>query len=493
MKKTIRGIFFAVALVAGIAFFNADAEAKSLNLKEIVEKTLGNSVRPTITGKKIQVSDKKLAKLKKGAKRVKGKKALIKEFRKNVLKRKKKFSITTKDYFSSNVNSDTFYYGIFNIDDKKTSDDSDFAFGGITYLAYEWYMSPNGDEVLKFKNSYTETSAQVKKVNKKAKSVLKKLNVSGMSDVAKVKTIHDYVIDLVTYDDSMKDHSAYGGLVASKHSTVCQGYALIMYKLLTDAGVPCHYVTGDAGGPHAWNMVKINKKWYYLDATWDDPSDSLVYDYFLVGSKTFKKDHKTDEFYTKKFKFSSEDLDWEKLLEDSDNKNDKDVPIEQTDEEKENGEKALERQDFIHQLNDTIDQLLNESEAPEDYEIALYDVCKKIFGFVIEGLSDEAFAMLVSDDMMLDTFTGDTLELIDYYIVNPITDYLDSDEFAEDTVNLLIKDFGEDLYEHLEDDEIGNLLDGYVYDAVTNMLYAQTEEYSSTIVSTMVDELNGMV
>ena len=161
--------------------------------------------------------------------------------------------------------------------------------GGILSLGWSGYSNSKGEVVAKCKLVYTENADQVKSVNKTAKSVLKKLKVKNMSDVAKVKTIHDYVVKLVTYDNSLKDHSAYGGLSASKHSTVCQGYALIMYKLLTDAGVPCHYVTGNAGGPHAWNIVKIKGKWYYLDATWDDPSDTTVYDYFLVGSKTLKK------------------------------------------------------------------------------------------------------------------------------------------------------------------------------------------------------------
>ena len=38
------------------------------------------------------------------------------------------------------------------------------------------------------------------------------------------------------------------------------------------AGLECRFVSGTAdGGGHAWNQVKVNRKWYYIDCTWDDP------------------------------------------------------------------------------------------------------------------------------------------------------------------------------------------------------------------------------
>ena len=37
--------------------------------------------------------------------------------------------------------------------------------------------------------------------------------------------------------------------------------------------IPCKVVSGvSKGQPHAWNQIKINGKWYFVDATWDDGS-----------------------------------------------------------------------------------------------------------------------------------------------------------------------------------------------------------------------------
>lgn len=59
------------------------------------------------------------------------------------------------------------------------------------------------------------------------------------------------------------------------------------------------YVVGDAGGPHAWNMVKVDGNWWYhLDTAWNDPipdqGSKVRYDYILLSDETLSKDHEWD-------------------------------------------------------------------------------------------------------------------------------------------------------------------------------------------------------
>ena len=71
-----------------------------------------------------------------------------------------------------------------------------------------------------------------------------------------MKAIHDYVVKHVSYDTSYKAYTAYEALV--NRSAVCQGYALLTYQLLKEAGIENHFVTGTGDGqPHAWNIVKL--------------------------------------------------------------------------------------------------------------------------------------------------------------------------------------------------------------------------------------------
>lgn len=61
-----------------------------------------------------------------------------------------------------------------------------------------------------------------------------------------------------------------------KRKAVCQGYALLFKAICQKAGLQVEYISGydknkiakkNSFG-HAWNVVKINGKWYLLDPTW---------------------------------------------------------------------------------------------------------------------------------------------------------------------------------------------------------------------------------
>ncbi len=104
-------------------------------------------------------------------------------------------------------------------------------------------------------------------------------------------------------------HSCYGILL--KGYGVCESYALAMTRLLDAAGIRNLYVTGDGGGPHAWNQVQMpNGSWYLLDSTWNDNGSSSSKAWTLIGSGTDAGQHKGygkayDGYGLKSFKFYS--------------------------------------------------------------------------------------------------------------------------------------------------------------------------------------------
>lgn len=109
-------------------------------------------------------------------------------------------------------------------------------------------------------------------------------------DYAKIRAIYDYVITHVTYspigESDPKNFTAYKAAIQGE--AVCQGYALLIYRLMLETGIPCRIITADALDGltgHAWNIVKLDDKWYNIDATWD--SKGYDHRYFLCGTQDF--------------------------------------------------------------------------------------------------------------------------------------------------------------------------------------------------------------
>lgn len=121
----------------------------------------------------------------------------------------------------------------------------------------------------------------------------------------RIRFAYDFIVAHVRYDDQRRKHSAYDALIERK--AVCQGCALLLYRMLAMFGVPCRIITGRGlRESHAWNIISIGGKWYNADVTWDLVKGVIerklsLYDYFLVGESHFQKHRRDAEFMTSDF------------------------------------------------------------------------------------------------------------------------------------------------------------------------------------------------
>lgn len=87
--------------------------------------------------------------------------------------------------------------------------------------------------------------------------------------------LHDWLLDQLEYDNSLKWSSAESAL--TRGLGTCQAYESAYAKLLSAAGIE-NAETRDAYDGHTWNAVKLDDEWYQVDCTWDDTSDNFYCD-----------------------------------------------------------------------------------------------------------------------------------------------------------------------------------------------------------------------
>ncbi|MGI6031536.1 MAG: stalk domain-containing protein [Eubacteriales bacterium] len=152
---------------------------------------------------------------------------------------------------------------------------------------------------------YNETPAQTAEVDAFVEQLLSELQLDGLSQRQRVERLNDAVEAHVSYLDtgSDRDYTAYGAV--HDGTAVCQGYSLLMDRLMKEAGIPCRIVTGQARDPytgsqgaHMWNIVEIDGEWLHVDTTWNDAYGQSN-PYLLVSDSQIARDHMFDtEIYS---------------------------------------------------------------------------------------------------------------------------------------------------------------------------------------------------
>ena len=80
--------------------------------------------------------------------------------------------------------------------------------------------------------------------------------------------LYNWLLNHQVYDETL---SYYSSDAILRDTGVCDSYSRLYFLLCKAAGLDAYVVYGETTvGYHAWDAVRINGEWYYVDPTWDD-------------------------------------------------------------------------------------------------------------------------------------------------------------------------------------------------------------------------------
>lgn len=158
-----------------------------------------------------------------------------------------------------------------------------------------------------FSGTYTMNSEETARLDRQLETVLEDWLLEipeNADDYEKVKMLYESVI-LHTEYELGADNSQNICSVFLNGRSVCQGYAKALQLLCQRLEIPAMLVTGTVNGQgHAWDLIKMDGEWYYVDPTWGDASyrqgeeetpasvfPEVSYDYFGVTTKQIERTH----------------------------------------------------------------------------------------------------------------------------------------------------------------------------------------------------------
>ena len=175
---------------------------------------------------------------------------------------------------------------------------------------YTKYTTTDRIVKIEFTPAYTIAYEDVLKYQKDI-DAYKNAFLSGINpntdDYTKIKYTYEFIIMNTEYDvESVENQNILSVFLFGR--SVCQGYAKAFQYLSAQLGIQSTLVVGYVGANegHAWNMVKCNGQYYYIDCTWGDSSylensmsqysGGINYDYLNITTSELQLTHVIDNF-----------------------------------------------------------------------------------------------------------------------------------------------------------------------------------------------------
>lgn len=168
------------------------------------------------------------------------------------------------------------------------------------YYNVNFDFSVQDDGLICLELTHEENVAEIDRELSAISEVTDEILRSVPADASEYETIrvfYEWLCDNLSYEESDRDQIITSAFIDRK--TVCTGYARAFQYLCNRTGIQCALVRGDGDNGedsperHAWNFVRIDGKYYWVDATWGDPietenpENSHISYFFLCTTDSF--------------------------------------------------------------------------------------------------------------------------------------------------------------------------------------------------------------
>ena len=172
--------------------------------------------------------------------------------------------------------------------------------GSYTYTKYGLITSWGFDVSPNYTMSRTDRDATKARIDEVVNAWISELPANA-SDYQKSKWVYETLINRVDYVTNAPDNQNIISVFLNRQ-TVCQGYSSAATYLFDKLGIQCFTVPGSTkDGLHAWNCVKLDGQYYFMDITWGNSAyggsaDSKQVSYAMLNITTedILKTHQLD-------------------------------------------------------------------------------------------------------------------------------------------------------------------------------------------------------
>ena len=159
------------------------------------------------------------------------------------------------------------------------------------------YISSNNMGKIRVSVDKLYSEEEIKYIEEQISLISSTVLNDTMTDVQKLKSFHDYIINSFSYDteraneikqniyteNKLMSHKANGAFL--NKIALCSGYTDIMAIFINKLNLTNYKISTNE---HIWNAVNINNTWFHIDLTWDDPitdtgEPMLLDEFFLIS------------------------------------------------------------------------------------------------------------------------------------------------------------------------------------------------------------------